>query len=104
MLLRTPVRHLYTTVLKPSRVLMANKPDKLIFTGTDRYQYTKGQLEIDAIDANDPFKTFHEWFAQAKSDGITADAVCLSTAELPTGRVSSRMVLLKELDRAGFVM
>ena len=77
---------------------------KYIFTGADREQYTKGQLEVSDIDPSSPFPNFHRWFKQAKEEGITADACCLSTAEVPTGRVSSRMVLLKELDTKGFVM
>jgi pyridoxamine 5'-phosphate oxidase len=32
------------------------------------------------------------------------ETVCLSTSHLPTGRVSSRMVYLKELDSRGFVI
>ncbi|CCG83126.1 Pyridoxamine 5'-phosphate oxidase [Taphrina deformans PYCC 5710] len=89
--------------------------DKYIFTGGQREQYTKGRLEASDIDASSPFPTFHkartghgvpaaEREREAKAAGVTADAVCLSTAALPSGRVSSRMVLLKELDRTGFVI
>ncbi|ORY81599.1 hypothetical protein BCR37DRAFT_347885 [Protomyces lactucae-debilis] len=82
----------------------ATSKDKYIFTGDDREQYTKGALEISDVNLENPFKTFHQWFDEAKAQKITADAVCLSTAEIPSGRVSSRMVLLKELDDTGFVI
>lgn len=35
-------------------------PDKYIFTGGDREQYTKGQLEVSDIDQDSPFPTFHQ--------------------------------------------
>ena len=53
---------------------------------------------------------FHEWFAKACNTPEVAkasqpEACVLSTAELPSGRVSSRVVYLKELDaQGGFVI
>ncbi|BFZ56501.1 pyridoxamine-phosphate oxidase [Savitreella phatthalungensis] len=82
----------------------ARKDQCLIFTGSDREQYTRGELSIEDIDQSSPFNTFRQWFDAAKEDGLTADAACLSTAELPSGKISSRMVLLKELDTRGFVI
>jgi len=55
---------------------------------------------------NDPFIQFHEWFSQASTTpGLTMpEATTLSTAHMPSGRVSARMVYLKELDNKGFVI
>lgn len=45
---------------------------------------------------------FQNWFAEAKHKGVALpEAVNLATAELPSGRVSSRTVLFKELDKDG---
>lgn len=84
--------------------LTKQSEDKYIFTGGEREQYTRGRLELEDVDPASPLPTFRRWFDEAKREGVTADAVCLSTAELPSGRVSSRMVLLKELDKRGFVV
>jgi len=72
----------------------------------DRTQYTRGSLELDQLDPADPIKTFTTWFAFAQSSGVvsTPEAVTLSTAELPSGRVSSRTVLMKQADTRGFVI
>ena len=67
-------------------------------------QYTKGSLERSQLDAN-PFEQFHTWFSHAQSNGVhQPETVCFSTAELPSGRVSARIVYLKELDTKGFVI
>ena len=53
----------------------------------------------------DPFLQFHDWFSQAVNAKINQpEATTLSTAQLPSGRVSARLVYLKELDRRGFVI
>ena len=72
----------------------------------DRTQYTRGSLELDQLDPTDPIKTFTTWFDFARSSGLvsTPEAVTLSTAELPSGRVSSRTVLMKQADTRGFVI
>ncbi|KAI9668079.1 MAG: hypothetical protein M1821_000899 [Bathelium mastoideum] len=83
---------------------------KLIFApgGTDAapqaQQYTKGNLELNDL-VDDPFKQFHSWFDHARSQGVhQPETVTFSTAELPSGKVSARMVYLKELDDRGFVI
>lgn len=67
-------------------------------------QYTKGSLERSQLD-DDPVKQFNSWFKHAQDNGVyQPETVTLSTAELPSGRVSARMVYLKELDDRGFVI
>lgn len=67
-------------------------------------QYTKGSLEIHQL-SKDPLTQFHEWFSHAQQSGVYhPETVTLSTAELPSGRVSARMVYMKELDDRGFVI
>ncbi|KAI1175077.1 pyridoxamine 5'-phosphate oxidase [Nemania sp. FL0916] len=69
-------------------------------------QFTKAALTRADLDASSPIRQFNGWFAAAQRSGRVAhpEACCLATAELPSGRVSSRMVYLKELDAHGFVV
>lgn len=68
-------------------------------------QYTKGSLTPDQLD-RDPITQFHTWFAHAQAEKVhQPETVTLSTAALPSGRVSARMVYLKEIDaHGGFVI
>lgn len=67
-------------------------------------QYTKGALDISQLDS-DPVKQFDIWFKHAQEANVyQPETVTLSTAELPSGRVSARMVYLKEADDQGFVI
>ena len=67
---------------------------------------TRGGLRKTDLDLGSPITQFHTWFAEAKSlGGIAHPETCtLSTASLPSGRVSARVVYLKELDHQGFVL
>jgi pyridoxamine 5'-phosphate oxidase len=74
-------------------------------TNSQADQYTKGALSLDQLDPKSPFTQFHTWFTTAQQNGVhQPETVCLSTASLPSGRVSARMVYLKELDAKGFVI
>ncbi|EXJ55570.1 pyridoxamine 5'-phosphate oxidase [Cladophialophora yegresii CBS 114405] len=66
-------------------------------------QFTHGTLTRSQLDAN-PFVQFHRWFSEPSLAQTVPETVTLSTASLPSGRVSSRMVYLKELDSRGFVI
>ena len=59
-----------------------------------------GTLTRADLDPSSPIPQFHSWFANAQKSGLVShpEACALSTAELPSGRVSSRMVYLKELE------
>ncbi|TLD26897.1 hypothetical protein PspLS_04771 [Pyricularia sp. CBS 133598] len=81
-------------------------------------------LHRSDLDASSPIRQFHAWFKSALGDGdspAVADAATttsasqspkvshpetctLSTASLPSGRVTARMVYMKELDDKGFVI
>lgn len=52
----------------------------------------------------DPISQFKKWFEEASEQEDLPEATTLSTASLPSGRISSRVVLLKELDARGFVV
>lgn len=83
--------------------LAASVEEKLIFAPNDG-QYTVGELERDDLN-DDPFLQFHTWFSQAVNAKLPQpEATTLSTANLPSGRVSARIVYLKELDHRGFVI
>jgi pyridoxamine 5'-phosphate oxidase len=67
-------------------------------------QFTKGALELHQMDAN-PFQQFDVWFKHASAEKVYhPETVTLSTASLPSGKVSARMVYLKEMDDKGFVI
>ncbi|KAK7426959.1 pyridoxamine-phosphate oxidase [Neonectria magnoliae] len=69
-------------------------------------QFTKGTLTRGHLDAS-PITQYHSWFSEAQKPGSGVahpEACTLSTASLPSGRVSSRTVYLKELDPRGFVV
>lgn len=73
-------------------------------TNTQAEQYTKGALDHSHL-VPSPFDQFHAWFTLAQKSGVhQPETVCLSTASLPSGRVSARYVYLKELDSRGFVI
>ncbi|GAP86878.1 putative pyridoxamine 5 -phosphate oxidase [Rosellinia necatrix] len=90
----------------------ASGAGKYIFApaGTEAHgqaeQFTKATLTRADLDAGSPIRQFHQWFAWAQACGRVAhpETCCLATAALPSGRVSSRMVYLKELDADGFVV
>lgn len=69
-------------------------------------QFKKGILTRADLDPTTPIRQFHVWFAAAQQSDAVAhpETCCLSTASLPSGRVSARMVYLKELDPKGFVV
>jgi len=65
-------------------------------------QYSDHEL-LEKTVPKDPFPLFHHWFTQAaKARLLDPHAMVLSTVG-PTGKVSSRVVLLKALDQRGFV-
>jgi len=67
----------------------------------DRQYPDRKLLEKSA--PKDPFRLFHHWFAEAAQAGLLdPHAMAVSTVNA-TGRVSSRIVLLKSLDTKGFV-
>ncbi|KAI5962468.1 PDX3 [Candida pseudojiufengensis] len=81
---------------------------KPIIFAPETYQYTKSHLSESDLLSN-PFDQFHKWFKEAqdklpKDSDIIVEATNFSTANLPSGRVSSRIVLLKELDKYGFLV
>ena len=66
-------------------------------------QFQSGALSRADLQ-RDPFEQFHNWYSDPRLRGYVPETCCLSTAELPSGRVSARMVYLKELDDRGFVV
>ncbi|RMZ76967.1 hypothetical protein DV737_g4612, partial [Chaetothyriales sp. CBS 132003] len=68
-------------------------------------QFNVGTLHRRELDP-DPLIQFHAWFSDPDPAlrGTAPETCTLSTARLPSGRVSSRVVYLKELDARGFVV
>lgn len=82
--------------------------EKPIIFAPETYQYTKSSLNEKDLAAN-PISQFHTWFEDArntlpKDSDLIPEATTFSTARLPSGRVSSRVVLFKELDTHGFIV
>lgn len=95
----------------PSRKLIARPGHAVAPAGHDprgqAAQFTRSALSRADLDPASPAAQFHAWFADAQSaDALPQPEACtLSTAALPEGRVSSRVVYLKELDaQGGFVI
>lgn len=78
---------------------------------------SQGGLHRRDLDPASPITQFHSWFSAAQShaapvtgSGAQQPAIphpetcTLSTASLPSGRVSARVVYMKELDQRGFVV
>ncbi|KAF9252394.1 hypothetical protein DTO013E5_1172 [Penicillium roqueforti] len=66
---------------------------------------TNPPLTISQIHGTDPLYQFHNWFRDSRLPASSAPETCtLSTASLPSGRVSARVVYLKELDERGWVV
>ncbi|OJJ81725.1 pyridoxamine-phosphate oxidase PDX3 [Aspergillus glaucus CBS 516.65] len=62
-------------------------------------------LTISQIHPSNPLHQFHTWFRDPRLTPSLAPETCtLATASLPSGRVSARMVYLKELDERGWVV
>jgi len=79
----------------------ATDPSKIISLRGQAAQFTRGKLHLSDLDPKSPIPQFHKWFSQAQHIVDHPEACTLSTAELPSGRVSSRVVYLKELDSSG---
>ncbi|EHK21339.1 uncharacterized protein TRIVIDRAFT_93145 [Trichoderma virens Gv29-8] len=96
---------------RPSTVLTSEE-EKLIFAPAGHHphgqapQFTLSQLHRHDLNPSSPIPQFNAWFSLAqRTPSISQPEACtLSTAQLPSGRVSSRVVYLKELDSHGFVM
>jgi len=60
-------------------------------------------MDMPSPPYDDPIEWFDSWFAEARQTGMTdPNAMCLSTVDA-AGLPSSRIVLLKDYDRDGFV-
>lgn len=68
---------------------------------------SQGGLHRRDLDQSSPITQFHSWFSAAQSHAAATphpETCTLSTASLPSGRVSARVVYMKELDARGFVV
>ncbi|OQD86548.1 hypothetical protein PENANT_c007G02726 [Penicillium antarcticum] len=66
---------------------------------------TNPPLTISQIHNTNPLHQFHTWFRDPRLPASSAPETCtLATASMPSGRVSARVVYLKELDERGWVV
>ena len=87
---------------------MTSKSEKTqtpIIFAPKTYQYDKFTLSEEDLE-RDPIEQFTKWFQEAQQDPkeTLPEAVTFSSAELPSGKVSSRVLLFKELDHRGFII
>ncbi|KAF7158312.1 hypothetical protein CNMCM5623_003081 [Aspergillus felis] len=62
-------------------------------------------LTVSQMHPSNPLHQFHTWFRDPRLLPSSAPETCtLATASLPSGRVSARVVYLKELDERGWVV
>ncbi|KAF2873442.1 hypothetical protein BDV95DRAFT_489793 [Massariosphaeria phaeospora] len=67
-------------------------------------QYARGTLSVSDLSPS-PTTQFHTWFQEALDAKVyQPETVTFATASLPSGKVSARMVFMKELDDRGFVI
>lgn len=74
----------------------AEETQKPIIFAPETYQYDKFTLNEKQL-TDDPIDLFTKWFNEAKEDPreTLPEAITFSSAELPSGRVSSRILLLR---------
>ncbi|KAG4302343.1 hypothetical protein PCANB_001451 [Pneumocystis canis] len=82
-------------------IFSENIIQRIIFS-KEHKSYEKSSLSFNDLYKN-PFEMFQFWYEQAMQLP-EPNIVTFSTSELPSGRVSSRIVLLKELDTRGFII
>lgn len=95
----------FTRLFSQFPLKMSEKP---IIFAPPTYQYEKGHLNESDI-SQSPIEQFNKWFQDAREQlpektDLIPESTTFSTARLPLGRVSSRVVLLKELDSHGFIV
>ncbi|KAL4909488.1 hypothetical protein BDW74DRAFT_165916 [Aspergillus multicolor] len=62
-------------------------------------------LTVSQLHPTNPLYQFHAWFRDPRLELSSAPETCtLATASLPSGRVSARVVYLKELDERGWTV
>jgi pyridoxamine 5'-phosphate oxidase len=68
--------------------------------------YIPASLGLEQLHPSDPIETFKRWFNHATNCGLveSPDVAVLSTGELPSGRISSRTVQIKDVDPKGFII
>ncbi|KAF2083682.1 pyridoxamine 5'-phosphate oxidase [Saccharata proteae CBS 121410] len=94
----------FPEVAPASKLIFAPGDAPAANTPQQASQFLSGKLDLSDL-SDSPLTQFHSWFSAAASASIPHPETCtLSTAQLPSGRVSARMVYLKELDDRGFVV
>lgn len=67
-----------------------------------RRDYLNGRFD-ESTAANDPFKQFELWFEQASDSGLIEPNAMTIATSTPNGKPSIRVVLIKKVDKNGFV-
>lgn len=83
----------------------SQKTETPIIFAPKTYQYDKDTLNKGEL-LSDPIDQFTKWFNEAKDDPreTLPESITFASAELPSGRVTTRILLFKELDHRGFTI
>jgi pyridoxamine 5'-phosphate oxidase len=101
--------HIHTRAGAMASIPSPKDPSKLIFAPAGHEPHAQAEqfllstLTRASLDPSSPTPQFNAWFTAAQHAPAVAhpETCTLSTAHIPSGRVSSRMVYLKELDARG---
>ncbi|KAL4807829.1 hypothetical protein BDV18DRAFT_151701 [Aspergillus unguis] len=80
--------------------------NKVLSHPAQAHQFVRNPpLTISQLHPTNPLYQFHAWFRDPRLEPSSAPETCtLATASLPSGRVSARVVYLKELDERGWTV
>ncbi|KAE8154506.1 hypothetical protein BDV25DRAFT_147791 [Aspergillus avenaceus] len=80
--------------------------DRVVSHAARAHQFvTNPPLTVSQMHPTNPLHQFNTWFHDTRLPPSSAPETCtLATASLPSGRVSARVVYLKELDERGWVV
>lgn len=80
--------------------------NKVVSNPARAHQFVRNPpLTVSQLHPTNPLYQFHAWFRDPRLELSSAPETCtLATASLPSGRVSARVVYLKELDERGWAV
>ncbi|KAL3465759.1 hypothetical protein BJX64DRAFT_274866 [Aspergillus heterothallicus] len=99
--------HVVAEALRSETMTPTTALDKKVVSHPARaHQFVRNPpLTISQLHPSNPLYQFHAWFRDPRLSPSSSPETCtLATASLPSGRVSARIVYLKELDERGWTV
>ncbi|KAL2814658.1 hypothetical protein BJX63DRAFT_392142 [Aspergillus granulosus] len=100
-------RHVVAEALRLETMTPTTALDKQVVSHPARaHQFVRNPpLTVSQLHPSNPLYQFHAWFRDPRLSPSSSPETCtLATASLPSGRVSDRVVYLKELDERGWTV